>query len=171
MVRPTGTATLMVGTTINYTSATLIDAYTNVFGTTQRHDQTELDALGRVSKNVLVNDPDPGGATSVATGYDEWGREASVTNPYRGSSGVGDSYTYDALNRVTHVTHADSSVSTMTYGGGTAQTCSATTYGLAYSQVTTDEVGNQRQLFTDALGRIIEVDEPNGWHAQCQYLL
>jgi YD repeat-containing protein len=86
-----------------------------------------------------------------------------VTNPYRGSSGVGDTYTYDSLNRITRVTHADTSHShaDINYHQGTAQTCSAGTYGYGYSTVYTDEVGNQRQTFTDGLGRMIEVDEPN----------
>jgi YD repeat-containing protein len=49
----------------------------------------------------------------------------------------------------------------MQYGQGTAQTCSSSTYGVGYSTVTTDEAGNKKQIFTDALGRVIEVDEPN----------
>ena len=162
MVRPTGVVYPDEGgVTIGYTSANVRDIYTNIFGSTQRHDQFDLNTLGNVDEYALVNDPDPSGETKVLATYDKLSRQASVTNPYRGSSGGGDSYTYDALNRVTMVTHADSSYSQITYGGGTAQTCSASTYGYGYATVTTDEVGHQRQSFTDALGRIIEVDEPN----------
>ena len=160
MVRPTGTSYPDGGgVSTTYTSPTVQDKYTNVVGSTQRHDQVDLDGLGRVVTNALVNDPD--GETYVATAFDALGRKSSVSNPYRGSSSGGDSYTYDTLNRVTKVTHADTSYSQTAYGSGTAQTCSASTYGYGYSTVYTDEVGNQRQSFTDALGRIIEVDEPN----------
>ena len=66
------------------------DIYTNIVGSTQRRDQADLDGLGRIKTTALVNDPD--GETYVSTTYDELGRIASVTNPYRGASGVGDSY-------------------------------------------------------------------------------
>ncbi len=38
-----------------------------------------------------------------------------MTNPYRGTSGVGDTYTYDTLNRITKVAHADGSYSQIAY--------------------------------------------------------
>ena len=44
--------------------------------------------------------------------------------------------------------------------GTASQNCSTSTYGYGYSTLYTDEVGNQRQIFTDALGRVIEADEP-----------
>ena len=48
----------------------------------------------------------------------------------------------------------------ITYGSG-SQTCSSSTYGVGYPVLFTDEAGNQRRTFTDALGRTIEVDELN----------
>ena len=60
---------------------------------------------------------------------------------------------------MTKVTHADTSDATIQYGTAT-QTCSTSTYGYGYSTLYTDEVGNQRHIFTDALGRVIEADEP-----------
>jgi len=146
-------------TSITYTSATQHDSYTAVTSSLSRHDQLDLDGLGRVITSSLVNDPD--GQTYVATSYDSEGRPSTVSNPYRTSSTGGDTYTYDALNRVTKVTHADSSYSQTSYGGSASQTCSASTYGYSYPSLHTDESGNQRQTFTDALGRVIEVDEPN----------
>ena len=146
-----------VGTT--YTSPNQTDIETAITSSLSRHDQLILDGLGRVSTQSLVSDPD--GQTDVTTSYDALGRVLSTSNPHRTSSTGGDTYGYDALSRVTSVTHADSNSIGMAYGGGTAQSCSASTYGYGYSTVYTDEATNQRQTFTDALGRIIEVDEPS----------
>ena len=162
MVRLTSTSFPDGGSvSTTYTSATLRDIYTAITGSLTRHDQVGLDGLGRVTSNILVNDPD--GQTDVNTtyGYDSTGQTVLAGNPYRTSSTGGDTYQYDALNRVNQVTHADSSVATITYGGGTAQSCAASTYGYGYSIVYTDEVGKKHQTFTDALGRIIETDEPD----------
>ena len=57
------------------------------------------------------------------------------------------------------MTHADSTYSQTAYGTA-SQNCSSSTYGLGYSTLYTDEAGNQRGIFTDALGRVIEADEP-----------
>ncbi len=139
------------------TSTTQRNVNTAVTGSLTKQEQFDLDGLGRTTTYALVNDPD--GETYVATTYDAAGRVASVSNPYRGSPTGGDSYTYDALSRVTRVTHADSSYSQTAYGTN-SQNCSSSTYGYGYSTLYTDEVGNQRQIFTDALGRVIEADEP-----------
>jgi RHS repeat-associated protein len=147
------------GTTIDYTSSTVRDVYTNVFGSTQRHDQLDLDGLGRLETTSLVNDPD--GQTYVNTSYDSNGRLLTVGNPYRTTSSGGDTYAYDGLNRVTKITHADSTYLQISYGGSASQSCSPSTYGYGYPALYTDESGNQRQVFTDALGRLIEADEPN----------
>ena len=89
-----------------YTSATVRDIYTNLFGTTQRHDQLDLDGMGRTSISSLVNDPE--GQTYVTTSYDSAGRTLTVTNPYRTTSTGSDTYSYDALYRMTEIEHADS---------------------------------------------------------------
>jgi len=150
---------------INYTSATQSDFYLGVTDATRsssctgcRHDQILLDGLGRVTRTSLVNDPD--GQTNVDNAYDSHGRIASVSNPYRGSPGGGDTYTYDALSRVTRVTHADTNHADASYGSG-SQTCSSSTYGYGYPTLSTDESGKQRRVFNDALGRVIELDEPD----------
>jgi len=161
MVRPTGTSYPdggAVGTT--YTNSTQTDVETAVTSSITRHDQLDFDGLGRVVTTALVNDPD--GETTVATGYDASGRLASLSNPYRGANSPGgDTYTYDALNRRTRVTHVDSTYAPISYGGSTSQSCSPSTYGYGYATLYTDESGKQRQTFTDALGRLIEVDEPD----------
>jgi RHS repeat-associated protein len=106
-----------------------------------------FDGLGRVSETQL-NDLE--GNDFTVTTYDADGRVASVTNPYRSTSdatyGV-TQYQYDALNRAKLVTKQDGSTVTTAYCGSTT--------------LVTDEVGHWRRSTTDALGRLIEVDEPN----------
>ncbi len=156
---------------IQYTSATVTDACTLISGSLTgctpgsgsvvRHDETVLDGLGRTIHQDLVSDPS--GETYVDTTFDSLGRMYTRTNPYRSTSDPTygqDTYSYDALNRVTKVMHSDSSYSQVAYGSGT-QLCAASTYGYGYPTLATDESGNQRRTFTDSLGRVIEVDEPD----------
>src|SRR5258707_15814998 len=85
------------------------------------------------------------------------GRVWKVSNPYRTTTlnGVADlSHTndwsvshFDALSRVDSVTLPDSSTVQTSYQG-------------IYTTVT-DQAGRQRRQKTDALGRIVRVDEPN----------
>jgi RHS repeat-associated protein len=82
-----------------------------------------------------------------------------VSNPYfsTADSIYGNAQTqYDALGRVTSTTRQDKSVSSASYNivtsiGGTGD-CS----------ILTDEAGKARGSCTDALGRLVEVDEPTG---------
>ncbi|HEV2424664.1 MAG TPA: RHS repeat-associated core domain-containing protein [Terriglobia bacterium] len=161
-----------------YTGATEVDTYTGMTATspttncpaaasdaTCRHDQSILDNLGRPSSVSLVNDPANGHTSTLSYGAD--GRMVLASYP----GGASDSYAYDALNRVTSVTHADSNVAYTYYGAGiptggtnggiTNQLCPSG-YGVGYPSLTQDESGNsyqRRQYWTDALGRLIEVDD------------
>jgi RHS repeat-associated protein len=159
MLRPTSTG-YPDGGSVNatYTGATLQDIYSLILGSTTRHDQVDLDGLGRVTGKSLVNDP--GGQTYVDTSYDLFGRVASVSNPYRGSSTGGDSYAYDGLNRVTSVTHPDSNLALTAYGASAGGTQSCST-GVGYPTLFTDEAGKKRRTWTDGLGRLVEVHELN----------
>jgi RHS repeat-associated protein len=157
---------------IQYTSATVHDFCTLISGSVTsfctpgsgslaRHDETVLDGLARTIHQDLISDPS--GETYVDSTYDSLGRLYTQSNPYRSTSDPTygkDTYSYDALNRVTKTTHADGNYSQVSYGSGT-QSCSASTYGYGYPALYTDESGNQRRTFTDALGRVIEVDEPD----------
>ncbi len=74
-----------------YSSATQRDIYTGLTDTTAssactgcRHDQVMLDALGRVSSNILASDS--AGADHVDTTYDSSGRVSTVSSPYRSTS-------------------------------------------------------------------------------------
>ena len=63
-------------------------------------------------------------------------------------SGAGDTYTYDALGRVSTVTHGDGSGVTYTYTGRATKV--------------TDENGVTRITQVDGLGRIVSVCEVSG---------
>ncbi len=114
-----------------------------------------VDPLGRVSRSFASE----GGANYIATDtiYDPMGRVWKVSNPYRTITlnGVADlSHTsdwtishYDALSRVDNVTLPDGQQVLTSYQG-------------IYTTIT-DQAGKQRRQKTDALGRVVRVDEPN----------
>ncbi|MGH9325318.1 MAG: hypothetical protein ACRD2B_01310, partial [Terriglobia bacterium] len=155
---PDGGKTTMTYNDVNDGSWSVVKT-TALTASENRVDTAILDGLGRFKDTHLNSDPS--GADLVDTTYDSLGRVASVSNPYRsGSSTGGDSYAYDALNRVTRVTHADSNATSISYGSG-SQHCSTSQYGLGFPVLSSDEGGHQRLLFFDALGRVIEADEPD----------
>jgi RHS repeat-associated protein len=105
-----------------------------------------LDGLGRISQTIS-NDPE--GNVTTETTYDTSGRIATVTNAHRSVAANTDGtiqYVYDALGRTTDVIKPDNNTIHTDYAG------TATTV--------TDETSRQRKSVTDALGRLIEVDEP-----------
>jgi YD repeat-containing protein len=125
--------------------------------TTRAH----FDGLGRASRQELCEDG-PACAQSIKTdtGYDALDRKDCVTNPYRqplGDSNCHDAdldktwYDYDALGRVIQVTPPD--------GDRQGANVVLTTYS---GNITTakDQAGKERKTITDALGRLIQVDEP-----------
>jgi hypothetical protein len=135
-----------------------------------RHDQAIWDGLGRTSTIYLVNDPD--GQTQVDTQYDADGRAKTLSNPHRSASAPTDGLetpSYDGMDRVTSVQHADTSLVSTYYGaaitstlGQTTQQCTPTsTYGIGFPTLVVDEAGNKRETWTDGFGRAIETDEPN----------
>ena len=114
-----------------------------------------VDPLGRSSRTFASE----GANSYIATDtiYDQLGRSWKVSNSYRATTldGVSDlSHTsnwtitdYDPLFRVTSITGPD---------GATIQT----SYQGIYTTMT-DQAGKQRRQKTDALGRVVRVDEPN----------
>jgi hypothetical protein len=117
---------------------------------------TEYDGYGRTSRLAIANgqSTDPYYQTDYC--YDTNGRLSFQTYQYQGigwaaakvCSGAGDSYTYDALSRVTKVTHGSGLAATAQYKGRAA--------------LTKDEAGAQRITQTDALGRITIACEISG---------
>lgn len=169
-------------TLVNYTSPTQIDTYSDINDTSTtavstctvcRQDEVKVDGLGRAINSYLKSDPE--GQTEVDTVYDALGRVKTGSHPYRSTNdttyGI-ETPTYDALGRTIKVTHADNTYSQAAFGAGvsgtgvkTSQVCSSTSYGLGYPSLFTDESGKMREIWTDALGRTIEADEPDSTSA------
>jgi RHS repeat-associated protein len=107
---------------------------------------TYLDGAGRANH---VEHSTPNGASIVMTNYNGLGQATSVTNPYFTTAdptyGITQSY-YDGLGRVYSVTKQDGSIASVSFNANCATTM--------------DEAGAQRRTCSDALGRLIEVDEP-----------
>src|SRR5207249_9268081 len=97
----------------------------------------------------------PSGTARVDTVYDGLDQAVSVSNPYFATSdstyGVVQT-TYDALGRATRIQKQDNSVSTADYTDGNCT-------------LTTDDAGKQRRTCSDALGRLVSVDEPGDTNA------
>jgi RHS repeat-associated protein len=122
----------------------------------------EVDGLGRLRFTRLTSDPQ--GAVFTRTDYDALGRKQFEWNPTRcnitvgtppgscsGESTYGKTETqYDPLGRVTKLIPPD----------GTSASNNVTSSYSANSTTVTDQAGKQRRSFTDALGRLIQVDEP-----------
>ncbi len=114
-----------------------------------------FDGLGRSyqSQHVL-----PGGTATVDTTFDAAGHPATVSNPYFNTADptYGNTTTlFDGLDRAYSVTKQDGSISSVAYS---VQTAIAVNGDCVQ---TTDEAGKQRGTCSDALGRLVEVDEPN----------
>jgi YD repeat-containing protein len=136
-----------------------------------RDDQVQLDGLGRTAHAILVSDPD--GQTRIDVGYDSSGRVNSISNPYRSISDSTygtETYpaaAYDGLNRKLQVVRTDGSKAYTYYGplvgpnGGLSLQLCPGSFGLGYPVLNVDEAGNMHQSWSDAFGRLIEVDEPN----------
>jgi len=126
---------------------------------------TLIDGLGRVIRTAKFN-----GETDVNrwvddvdTCYDSLGRKQYETYPYQGpgwgqpgtyhcpsdpATPAGDSFAYDALGRLTVVTHADGTIVSTDYSQFPKITAS-------------DEAGHARQSQSDVLGRLVKVWEPD----------
>jgi RHS repeat-associated protein len=125
--------------------------------------RTYFDSLGRAVRKFLY-DGTPSTPWSVTdTYYDTMGRVSQVSNPYRTSTpGAGVPATcsvcttnaYDALGRVITVTTPDGAHVTSAYSGSTSGTLGTTV-------TVTDQAGRLRRSLTDAIGRLVRVDEPD----------
>ena len=143
-------------TSWTYNSPTSITTTTKMNSSQNIVSKLLLDGLGRASQTQLT---DPQGTDYTDTTYDVVGRVASVSNPYRSTSdptyGL-TSYRYDALSRPTLIIPPD--------GSPTSNNISVTYVADTNALMTTvtDQAGNQRRSWTDALGRTIQVNEPAG---------
>ncbi len=106
------------------------------------------DAMGRTIETRQYE----GGSNYVATQqqYDVLGRAYKVSNasrPWQSETAVWTETAFDALGRATTVTTPDNAVVTTAYSGNAV--------------TVTDQAGKKRRSVTDALGRLVRVDEPN----------
>ncbi|HEX7288579.1 MAG TPA: RHS repeat-associated core domain-containing protein [Candidatus Angelobacter sp.] len=144
-------------TTYTYNEAALpinIATSTKIDGTHNLTHTTVYDGLGRPSQTQLTSDPS--GTDYQFTTYDSDGRTSRVYNPTRcnppdtncGEATWGyTSFTYDGLGRTTVVTAQDGGTTTSAFSGNTV--------------TITDPSGKQRRSVSDALGRLLEIDEPH----------
>jgi RHS repeat-associated protein len=115
------------------------------------------DGVGQQNQSQLK---DPEGDVFTETTYDALGRVATVTNPHRAAPSPTDGSTinqYDALGRVIQVAPPDGTPPTP------ESTCASNNLCTQYSgnvSTVTDQAGKRRLAYTDALGRVVEVDEP-----------
>jgi len=115
-----------------------------------------FDGLGRGYQGQHVL---PNGTATVDTTFDLAGHAATVSNPYFSTSDPTYGNTtnaYDGLDRVTQTTKQDGSISHVAYSVLTSVAANGD------CTVTTDEASKQRGTCSDALGRLVEVDEPSG---------
>jgi RHS repeat-associated protein len=112
-----------------------------------------FDGLGRSYKTQRAV---PGNLATVDTTFDLAGNTASVSNPYFSTSDPTygtTSSSFDAFARPTTVIKQDGSISSVSYN------VAASSAGMCNDAK--DEAGTQRRACSDALGRLVEVDEPN----------
>ncbi len=112
-----------------------------------------LDAYGRTSRSIVNNGQATNPWYQQDTCYDTTGHVSFQSYRYQGNAwstpkvcaGSGDSYAYDALGRVTSITHADGTSIQYTYRGRATEV--------------TDENGVSRITQVDGLGRTTAVCE------------
>jgi YD repeat-containing protein len=141
--------------TISYTDT---PGSLSVQSTAQQDGSTSVSKLvffDGIGRSVATQFNDPQGNVFTQTTYDNMGRPATVSNPYRSKSEATFGITqtnYDALGRVTLLTHPDGSTEISNYSGRAVQTQDA---GNGTSRVS-------RITQTDGLGRLASVCEVTG---------
>ena len=157
-------------TNIQYTSSTDVNIYSDQTSAGQSdqlnaglHSETIYDGFGRVSQTLRYR-PD-GCADRVMTTYDALGRKYTISNPSgHCGSGADDGlnyltfYSYDALSRLTSITHTSLTDPTQSPSSDPAAASASTNYSGNVS-TTMDEAGHARTTTSDALGRIVKVVE------------
>jgi len=120
---------------------------------------TTLDGLGHVLRVDNENCPSQPTActllSSVTTSYDKLWRPTQTSNPFAPSdTPVNTSFGYDGLGRIVQVTPPSAGYTTYSYSGNAV--------------TITDPASQLRRSVSDALGRLIEVDEPGETFAGVQ---
>lgn len=139
----------------NYPDAATIQELRAVTASLTDTQTTHLDGLSHISR---IEHSVPGGTVLLDMTYDGAGHKTSVTNPYFTTSDptYGITYhQYDELGQTIQTTKQDGSIRTI------ERSIPTTTAVNGDCSIATDEAGKQRRTCTDALGRLVEVDEPN----------
>jgi RHS repeat-associated protein len=122
----------------------------------------KYDGLGRTWRTGTYEGVPSGGGTATwiikDSEFDAMSRVHRVSNPYRANDITGainppgewNTTVYDTLGRAIQMTMPDGSVSTTSY------------YGNAETNM--DQALKQRRLIRDGMGRLIRVDEPDGYN-------
>jgi YD repeat-containing protein len=149
MNRPTQVTSPQGGTQVHVTTAygddTLAPTITRSSNANSLVSVTTLDGLGHVTQVDSQN----GGTlvSSVKLGYDKLWRRTTASNPFApAETPVFTTFSYDALGRVIRETPPSAGFTQYAYTGNAV--------------TITDAAGKQRKNIADALGRLIEVDEP-----------
>jgi RHS repeat-associated protein len=158
-------------TTIAYDDTNRVVTVTSdqsAYGDNLLKGQTVYDGLGRTIETRKYETATA--YISSTTLYDALGRANLVSRPSRGQGAITDGWartSFDALGRVTEVaTFAGAAQPTTT---GTSASCannasctgSVTTSYSGNTVTVTDQKGKQRRSVSDALGRLVRVDEPD----------
>jgi RHS repeat-associated protein len=140
-------------------------------GENTKRRQLEYDALGRLTSVCEITSGSQSGScgqTSAQTGYltkytyDTLGNLTGVTqNAQTGGTAQTRGYSYDAMNRLTSETNAESGTISYTYDSATG--CTGTYAGDIVKRV--DAVGNTFCYTYDALHRKLSVTYPSGSYA------
>lgn len=150
--QPEGTAQ----TNFYYPNSNTVEKTQRIDSTRSTDEFTHFDGLGRVTRRILANDESTPW-DQVDFCYDGRGQLAFMSYPYQGTglsatqscTGLGDTFSRDAIGRISKILHSDGSAVQKTYSGPTMQI--------------SDE-GNgtrvmQRQIQVDGLGRLTSTCE------------
>ncbi len=146
-------------TNFYYPDPVTVELQKRIDGTRWTDLYIRFDGLGRETRRISAND-ETAPWDHVDTCYDARGYKGFVSYPYQGSglsappvcSGAGDSFTYDALGRVTAVTHSDGTSVLTNYAGPATR---VTDEGNGTTTV-------QRISQVDGLGRVTAMCEVTG---------
>jgi RHS repeat-associated protein len=144
-------------TDLGYTATTLTTTKTITSSINQVSVQT-ADGLGRVYQSCSS---DPDGDVCAETTYDFRNRKTAETNPHRSAGSATDGttrYYFDVFNRTTRLAPPDAVLD----ANGNPQSNYVLTEYVGNKTTVTDQAGKQRRSWTDALGRLKQVDEPGG---------
>lgn len=143
----------------------IVESDLSVSGDRMLKTRTTADELGRVILTERNEDGTSNYSISSQNLYFEMGRITMASNPNRGAAAATDGWTRatrDGLGRVTEVTTFATATQPPISGTNTNWTGSVTTIYNANEVTVADQNSKQRKSVTDALGRLIQVNEaPN----------